>query len=152
MRLDNVKLMTFGIILSGQLVACGENSSDKTQQSGSNVMAIVTIDGKEYKMPFVTCQAPHPETKGYTVMALEIEDDVIEGASFRSFGSPNASTIVFTPKKTMDSEGYNRNPLYSAQGSVDYNDGIYSFTGKFDKVMSGKITGTLEGTAKVTCQ
>ncbi len=126
--------------------------SKSNPESDSNAMAVASIDNKEYKLPFVECSAPHSETKAYTVMALEIEDDIIEGASFRSFGAPDKSTIVFTPSKTMDDDGYNRNPSYSASGSVDYKNGTYSFTGKFKKQISGKITGEVEGSVKVNCK
>jgi len=146
-----IQLMVLGIILSMHLVACEDDSSKSNPKSNSNAMAVVSIDNTEYKLPFVTCQAPHSETKAYTVMALEIEDDIIEGASFSSFGAPDKSTIVFTPRKTMDDDGYNRNPSYSANGSVDYNNGTYSFTGKFEKVINGKLTGTVQGSVKVKC-
>ena len=138
-----------GVILSMHLVACGDNSSNSNQESDSNAMAVVSIDNRKYKLPFVTCQAPHSETKAYTVMALEIEDDIIEGASFRSFGAPDKSTIVFT--QTMDDDGYNRNPSYSANGSVNYQNGTYSFAGKFAKVVNGKLAGEVQGSIKIKC-
>lgn len=139
------------VIFFGNLVGCGDKSSEPNKQSDSNGLAIVSIDGNEYKMSFVTCQPPHSETKAYTVMALEVENDITAGASFRSFGSPQKSTIAFAPKPNMDSNGYNLTPNYSSKGAVDFKDNTYAFSGKFDKVLNSKITETLDGTVKVTC-
>ena len=82
------------ILVCWQLTACTENAQQENQSATSNrsdskQFATISIDDKQYTLPHVICQPPHPQTKAYTVMASEIEGDVVEGASFRSFGTPS---------------------------------------------------------------